>query len=114
MADPARLKTNADMAGVRVQQWLLCQFELARADHMHCAIRRSGLHHRDLCSEYPALALQISRSHKHFRPREGRFPKPEKPPFETQTDGHEARLRAPCSMAANTPCDFLLLVCYKV
>jgi hypothetical protein len=48
MADPARLNANPDMAGVRVQQWLLCQFEFARADHMHCAICRSGLHHRNL------------------------------------------------------------------
>jgi hypothetical protein len=39
MADPARLKANADMAGVRIQQWVLCQFELARANHMYCAIR---------------------------------------------------------------------------
>jgi hypothetical protein len=70
MADPARLNANPDMAWVRVQQWLLCQFELARADHMYCAIRRSGLYHRDLYSretqEYPALALPISRSHNYL------------------------------------------------
>jgi hypothetical protein len=48
MTDPARLNANADMAGVRVPQWLLCQFEFARADHMYSAICRSGLHHRNL------------------------------------------------------------------
>jgi hypothetical protein len=65
MADPARLKTNADMARVRVQQWLLCQFELARADRMYCAIRRSGLHHRNLTcniqSRWPRLKCLASR-----------------------------------------------------
>ena len=48
MADPARLNANADMAGLWIQQWLLCQFELARAEHLYCAIRRSGLRHRNL------------------------------------------------------------------
>jgi hypothetical protein len=91
MADPARLNANADMAGVRIQQWLLCQFELARADHMYSTIRRSGLHHRNLypCETYPALALPISRSHKYSKPREGRSPKSEKPLFETSADCHE-------------------------
>jgi hypothetical protein len=48
MADAARLNANADMAGLWIQQRLLCQFELARADHMYRAIRRSGLRHRNL------------------------------------------------------------------
>ena len=47
MTNSTRLKANADMVGLRVHQWLLCQFEFARADHMYGAICRSGLHHRD-------------------------------------------------------------------
>ena len=48
MADPARLNANADMAGVRIQQWLLGQFQLTRANRLYSAIRRSGLRHRNL------------------------------------------------------------------
>jgi hypothetical protein len=49
MRDSSSSQFDGDR-GLRIQQWLLCQFEPAWADHMYRAIRRSGLRHRSLYS----------------------------------------------------------------
>jgi hypothetical protein len=100
MADPARLNANADMAGLRIQQWLLCQFELARADHMYCAIRRSGLRHRNL---HLAKRRNIRHLLYRFHGRTNILNRARADLLSQRSHhsshgrmAHEARLRAPC------------------
>src|SRR5438876_636621 len=45
MANAAGLDADADVTSRRIEQRLLGQLQLARADGLYCAIRRSGLRH---------------------------------------------------------------------